>query len=299
MAWLTPSNRATGDLITAAIWNQDVVANPAYLKGQAGVVLFENSIAPTADTTFDVGNSFTARWNNIYSMHHWAFGHGGLFRRQNNMNWDMGSLGTVKVGTFSGNGASVKNAGANQIVIYCDETNGVVNAAGIYEDIDNLNGGATVNIIMNKKPYIRNEFHMASFGVAGTIQFWMGMRDIASASNTSMPTSSENVAIFRLNTGSVEVFVANGGTATATTTVDVSAWLTTGTRHALEIFQPNATRIEFAIDGTVRATATANIPGSGATLLAVNAVKATIANIGGGTVRTITLGKWVVEQDIN
>ena len=28
MAWVTPSSRSTGDLITAAIWNQDVVANP-------------------------------------------------------------------------------------------------------------------------------------------------------------------------------------------------------------------------------------------------------------------------------
>lgn len=31
MAWLTPSTRTTGDLITAAIWNQDVVANPQAL----------------------------------------------------------------------------------------------------------------------------------------------------------------------------------------------------------------------------------------------------------------------------
>ena len=31
MAWVTPSSRSTGDLITAAIWNQDVVANPIAL----------------------------------------------------------------------------------------------------------------------------------------------------------------------------------------------------------------------------------------------------------------------------
>lgn len=31
MAWSTPSTRSTGDLITAAIWNQDVVANPIAL----------------------------------------------------------------------------------------------------------------------------------------------------------------------------------------------------------------------------------------------------------------------------
>ena len=31
MAWVTPSSRSTGDLMTAAIWNQDVVANPIAL----------------------------------------------------------------------------------------------------------------------------------------------------------------------------------------------------------------------------------------------------------------------------
>lgn len=31
MAWSTPSTRATSDLITAAIWNQDVVNNPIAL----------------------------------------------------------------------------------------------------------------------------------------------------------------------------------------------------------------------------------------------------------------------------
>jgi hypothetical protein len=32
MAWVTPSSRTTGTLITAAIWNQDVVDNMVYLK---------------------------------------------------------------------------------------------------------------------------------------------------------------------------------------------------------------------------------------------------------------------------
>lgn len=35
MAWVTPVNRSTGDLITATIWNQDVVSNPAALRGGA------------------------------------------------------------------------------------------------------------------------------------------------------------------------------------------------------------------------------------------------------------------------
>lgn len=45
MAWVTPSTQITGDIIAATTWNQNVVANTAYLKGQAGVVTaFENGV---------------------------------------------------------------------------------------------------------------------------------------------------------------------------------------------------------------------------------------------------------------
>lgn len=38
MAWVTPSNRSQGELITAAIWNQDVVANAQYLYDNLGIL---------------------------------------------------------------------------------------------------------------------------------------------------------------------------------------------------------------------------------------------------------------------
>lgn len=44
MGWSTPVTRTTGELITAAIWNQDVVANAKYLKGQAGLVKNEDAL---------------------------------------------------------------------------------------------------------------------------------------------------------------------------------------------------------------------------------------------------------------
>lgn len=34
MSWADPAARQTGDLVTAAIWNQDVVANTAYLHAE-------------------------------------------------------------------------------------------------------------------------------------------------------------------------------------------------------------------------------------------------------------------------
>lgn len=38
MAWTNPSNQSQSDLITAAIWNQNVVANPQFLYDNLGIL---------------------------------------------------------------------------------------------------------------------------------------------------------------------------------------------------------------------------------------------------------------------
>lgn len=43
-SWVTPPTRATGDVITAAIWNQDVRDNPRFLKGLDGAVQFSDGL---------------------------------------------------------------------------------------------------------------------------------------------------------------------------------------------------------------------------------------------------------------
>jgi len=42
MAWSTPNTRATGDLISAAIWNQDVVNNALALSARGATMLLGN-----------------------------------------------------------------------------------------------------------------------------------------------------------------------------------------------------------------------------------------------------------------
>lgn len=44
MAWTTPTVRATGDLITASIWNGDLGDNLKYLHGDAGRVTINNGL---------------------------------------------------------------------------------------------------------------------------------------------------------------------------------------------------------------------------------------------------------------
>ncbi len=57
MAWSSPSTRTTGDLITAAIWNQDVVSNPLSLYGAAVgyVCIHDQKAQNTAGGTFTSG----------------------------------------------------------------------------------------------------------------------------------------------------------------------------------------------------------------------------------------------------
>lgn len=53
MAWTTPTTRATGDLITASIWNADIVENlkhvfpPSVLVTRTASVLISNNVATT------------------------------------------------------------------------------------------------------------------------------------------------------------------------------------------------------------------------------------------------------------
>lgn len=51
MAWTNPTTRSTGNLITASIWNTDLVDNLNYLKGVADQVDGFNTIVKTGDET--------------------------------------------------------------------------------------------------------------------------------------------------------------------------------------------------------------------------------------------------------
>lgn len=54
MAWVSPTTRSTGDLVTAAIWNQDVVNNPIALLPAAIAYIIDGGGAVIA--TGEVGH---------------------------------------------------------------------------------------------------------------------------------------------------------------------------------------------------------------------------------------------------
>lgn len=62
MAWVTPSTKVLGDLITAAIWNQDIVANATALYGSINYLSQCVSVKTTNQTISDVGGGTIIRW---------------------------------------------------------------------------------------------------------------------------------------------------------------------------------------------------------------------------------------------
>lgn len=58
MAWANPTSRSTGDIITSAIWNQDVVDNPQYLKDTLDALELNDLQAATGNYAMG-GNKIT------------------------------------------------------------------------------------------------------------------------------------------------------------------------------------------------------------------------------------------------
>ncbi len=73
MAWVNPTSRSTSDLITAAIWNQDVVVNPQYLHDNVNLVQYgvrsSNTVLQVITTATWTPITFDAdRWD-VGSLH--------------------------------------------------------------------------------------------------------------------------------------------------------------------------------------------------------------------------------------
>lgn len=63
MAWVAPSTRATGATITAAIWNQDAVANPKFLARPPSVRLTKSTEQSVANNVWRSLSWNTEAWD--------------------------------------------------------------------------------------------------------------------------------------------------------------------------------------------------------------------------------------------
>jgi hypothetical protein len=63
MPWVSPTNVATGDVLTASKWNQDVVENTASLYARDGLVLIKSQTVGSAVSNVPVTNAFSATYD--------------------------------------------------------------------------------------------------------------------------------------------------------------------------------------------------------------------------------------------
>lgn len=286
MAWVTPTTRATGYLVTAATWNQDVVNNPAYLKGQAGNIQLENNQEPLTDNVYRSG-ARSLRW---LSAHAQVFR--GLAVEERRISWDDPAVGVGPNGVFdtaTGAGTGFLAGGSGQKVLQVSD-----NQVGTrrVELTAAINNGLAIVWEPAKNPYLRIGFNMAA-GLFGrtNLKWFIGLR--ATPSGTALPVAAEHHMGLRFDGSQAAnnrfAFVRSDGTLGTSLFNDA---VITGGSQAVEMEMVSAMDIQFRIDGVVIAAP--------ATLLPTTNLQWQLLIIsdgtGGGTTSEVTIREIILQK---
>ncbi len=249
MAWTAPTTRSTSDLITASIWNTDLVDNLAYLKGTPGQVELENGIVSDTENTDDLGTT-AKRWANIYGVNVFANRYllsGG--RREQRITWPDDTLANYQVtSATTGAGGAVAMGGSGQIVLEVDDTQ--VGTARIDQETE-LNNALDNTWPVGKNPYLRIEFSLNNLDTA--TDMFLGLRTTPGAAIPNV--AAENHAGIIWDGTNMRV-VSGDGTAQQSQNVTAAS----GARHIFELFITSATSVELWLDGSLEATLTTRVP---------------------------------------
>lgn len=288
MAWTTPTTRTTGTLITAAIWNTDLVDNIAYLKGQAGDVLFEDDIRPNADETQKSGLS-TARWAEVHADKMYA-SHAKFavhrYIREVIITWEDNVLNTYQVDDNVGGGGDIDNGGTGQI--RCKVDDDVVGTCDLF-NLAEVNNAKDTSFNVSRSPYFRFEFSLDHFDAATRLQ--IGFEDTPAAA-TSWTNNDNYAGIYW--TGALWAAQNSNGSGSAAQTT-VTAYFTEDQRHVVEILVVSGGDVYIFIDGVIRHT--------GSTLQPTGDLEWvihfwSIAGGGAGDDSFVTLGEFVLQEDL-
>ena len=282
MAWTTPTQRTTGTLITQSIYNTDLVDNIAYLKGQAGQVVLEDSLKIDIDGIYSHGFKTPSR-------------------REVRFTWEMANVvtattrpdvqlvGGVTAATAGGGGIAV--AGTGQIALKVD--NETIGSQSRIEQQDELTpAGWTTSAwdndwTVSKRPYFRVEIAPENPEI-GTTAF-VGFRQTLGA---AVPVgTAEHFFGFR-KVVALNAWQSACGNGAAETDNTMATWLTQA-RHIIEAWMHDS-KIEFWIDGTLRDTITTTLP-TAALKLVVGLLDNTA--VGPATDSRLTIGEAIFQED--
>lgn len=269
MAYVTASNRNTGDLITSGIWNQDAVDNPNFLKGLAGPVDIADDLNPTDDafsgTPQDLGiggDPATAkRWQDIFGVRlHANRYRADLGRRTVILTWENLDIGAADafadhqmVKTVVG-GGDVVEAGLGQIVLVLGT--GATDEARIDQRRETI---APVGVALDNRfagsrfPYIR--FEMSHVAPDPQHRFFIGLRDTPAF---GIPGVAESHIGFRMvnPANNFEAVVGDGSSVSSLPASPFSS----NVRTIYEIAILSASLVDFYVDGAFGGTFTSSIP---------------------------------------
>ncbi len=290
MAFIIATSRNTGDLITADIWNQDVVDNPNFLKGVAGQIVFDDgasfpgAVIPILDNTHPLGTD-SLRWSElVVSERIQVGGYRVANRREEQVNWEDDNINSYQNDfTTFGSGGSILIGGSGQIVLKVDNDG----AGGARIDQRLLVNAAASNLwTPSKNPYYRLELHLDLGG--DEISVFVGLR--ISPAN-AIPTAGEEHVGFT-HGDPAGLWRTSSSDGVGVESEDVDTEITLGARHILEFFQ-TASKIEFWVDGVLLQTHTVEFPTSALTW----EIFLESDGSGGATDTHLTIGQYIVQED--
>lgn len=287
MAWTTPTVRATSDLITASIWNTDIVDNLKYLKGQTGTITLEGDPVPSA-VTKKVGTS-ALPWGEGHFYQHFAGPRYATHRFVRevvihfeddtgaNYNFDIASGG-------AGGDFSLGGTGQGRLKVDEDQA-GQVYIANLAEQ----NNAFDTSFDAGRNPYTRFEF-VVNNNDAVTEAF-MGFRTTPGVARP-LP-AAEKYAGF-MWTGAIWVFENSNGAGAQDTSG--AQTVTVDTRYVIEIYINGGTSVEYWKNGTLIKTSTTALPTS---TLEWTVLLKSVSGGGGGLDVNLTVAAIFLQEDLS
>lgn len=293
MTWTSPTQRSTGFLVTASVYNTDIIDNLSDLRGSAGTTTREASIVSDTHNTDDLGSA-AIEWKDIFGvrLHAGRQRFGGDFREAV-LNWEDDAFANIQVtNTATGGGSETNGGGTGQMTLKVDDDAGAARSAQISQQTETVaaaaHGGATGldnSWTPSKRPYMRAQFSLNVDRT--TTEVFIGFR---TTPGIARPTTEHHAGIQWTGTEWQQTN-ADGSTQQTTPLVTTP---TAGSRNVVEVYINSSTDMEIWVNGVREAVETSNLPSSNLEWdILVNTDGA-----GGATDSIMSVGKTIFQEDV-
>ena len=284
MAWTTPTQRNTGDLITASIWNTDLKDNLRYLKGKDGQVTLEDDLIPNS-ASLTLGQSANpwgaGHFYDLFAGPRYAV-HRNL--REVVLNWEDDASSNYQVTIDTSGSGSEANGGTGQMRLQVDD-----DLAGVarYANMAEQNNALDTSFNVGRNPYMRYEFAVNNSDAV--TEMFLGLRRTP---GVARPNALAEVCAGLIWNGAAWLF--QNGNGSGALDASGSQTVAANTRYTIEIFV-TAGYVEYWKDGVLMKTSTTGLPTGD---LEWQFLILSVAGGGAGDKSRLTIGKLIVQEDL-